>query len=202
MYLFPFFVIFVVWFSYEMKKNSRKAAQKNDTYWEEERTANFTRKKDIGQLDYITIPLEILPFFEKTDDELEKYQAIIKRLSQKKILNLTGLSNTELKKKYGSANLPALTEYDGNFSLLVSTIAKWGERLMALGYTEEAITVLEFGIQCQSDVSTNYTLLAQYYTSSKNPQALDHLTATAQSLNSLMREPILNKLKAISQTPQ
>ncbi len=73
---------------------------------------------------------------------------------------------------------------------------------MALGYTEEAITVLEFGIQCQSDVSTNYTLLAQYYTSSKNPQALDHLTATAQSLNSLMREPILNKLKAISQTPQ
>lgn len=200
--IFLLCVLFCIWLSYEFKKGSRRSRQIESSFWENERVANTTRKKDIEHLNYITIPLQILPFFENIDKELEIYQNTIRGLSSKKILNLTGLSNTELKKEYGAANLPALTEYDDNFSQLASTIAKWGSRLMELGYTNEAVTVLKFGIECGTDVTANYTLLAKYYKSCNNREALDELTASAEKLNSLTQKTIVSKLTAISQTLQ
>lgn len=166
---------------------------------EAEQEANFTRKKDIEHLDYITIPFEKLPFFEKNDKEIEKNQKIIKNLEGKRILNLTGMSNTDLKKEYGAANLAQLSEYDDNYAALVSALAKWGSRLMDMGEVSEAVAVLEFGIQCKTDITTNYTQLAKYYVTTKNTAKLDWLKMTASELNSLTKEPILKKLAEASQ---
>lgn len=202
MYIFPIFVIFAFLFSHKLKKSTKYADEHRSDFLDGEHEANFTRKKDIEHLDYITIPLEKLPFFEKVDKEIEKYQDTIKNLSQKRILNLTGISNTELKKQYGAANLTALSEYDDNYSTMVSTIARWGSRLMTLGYVKEAVTVLEFGIKCKSDVKLNYTLLAGYYCDNGLIPELEHLKATAKGLNSINRVPILNMLEEASRTHQ
>ena len=202
MYIFPIFVIFAFLFSHKLKKSTQYANQHREDFLDAEQEANFTRKKDIEHLDYITIPLEKLPFFEKVDKEIEKYQNVIKNLAGKRILNLTGISNTELKKMYGAANLTALSEYDDNYSTMVSTLAKWGNRLMSLGYEQEAVTVLELGIKYKSDVTLNYTLLAGYYAKSNNASGLEWLRATAGKLNSLTKQPILNMLEEASRTHQ
>lgn len=200
MYIFPFFLIFAFIFSHHLKKSTKYASEKSKDFMDAEQDANFSRKKDIEHLDYITIPLEKLYFFENNfDKEIDKYQNTIKELANKRILNLTGFSNTELKKQYGAANLQFLSEYDENYSTLVSTLAKWGNRLFTLGKIDEAVQVLEFGIRCKTDVTSNYTLLARHYVEANNRSGLEWLKITAEGLNSLTREPILKKLAEASQ---
>ena len=77
-------------------------------------------------------------------------------LKDKKILNLTGISNTELKLSYGVANLTELTEYDDNFTTLIKAIASLGHALIDNNDTADALSFLEYGISIGSDISSNY----------------------------------------------
>lgn len=190
------FVIF-----YERKKSDHKNAESKRRFWEREEKANFVRKKDISNLNYIIIPIDTLPLNEK-DEELCEYQNTIRHLADRKILNLTGLSNTDLKMEYGVANLPILTEYDDNYTTLVNTIAKWGARFFALNMTSKAITVLEYGISIGSDVSRNYYLLADYYCKMSRPDEIDRLINCADKLDTLMKPSLIKKLQEIRQKCQ
>ena len=187
------FVIF-----YERKKSDYKTAESKRRFWAREEESNFVRKKDISNLNYITIPLDKLPLNEK-DDELCEYQNIIRHLSERKILNLTGMTNTDLKIEYGVANLPLLTEYDDNYTTLVNTIAKWGARFFALNMTAQAISVLEYGISIGTDVSRNYCLLADYYCQMNRPDEIDRLISCADKLDTLMKPSLIKKLQEIRQ---
>ncbi|MBR1692404.1 MAG: hypothetical protein IJ711_06460 [Lachnospiraceae bacterium] len=198
---FPFlasFLVFVIWLSYELHKSRKHEADALKEFWQKERDANSVRKKSLDSLAYITIPLERLPM--DTALEHEEIQALadtIRRLSDEKIVNLTGISNTDLKLTYGTANITLLTAYDQNYTLLASTLYRWGQLLYREGYVSEAKQVLEFGIETGTDVSGNYRLLAQIYQTEGDTERLRKLRDKAQSLHSLMKTPILNALKDI-----
>ena len=196
--LLPYVIIFIIWLTYELRKSDRKHKHTLEEFWERESRANSVRRKNINDLDYITIPLDSLPFFENNDIDFQNLQKTIKALANKRILNLSGKTNTDLKLEYGAANLSLLTEYDNNYSTLVNTLSRWGDWLMKNGYPTEAVTVLEFGIQCGTDVKNNYTLLAQYYADQGNTAGLEHLTAKASALQSLNKDLILKKLQSIN----
>ena len=179
---------------YESKKASGKKDAASRDYWDREARANSVRRKDITFLDYISVEPDNLPFIETDDIEILEYQDTIRRLSGKKILNLTNVSNTEIKEAYGVANLDTLSDYDNNYTTLVNTIVKWGRRLIDLGYTKEATAVLEYGIQIKSDASRNYYMLADLYKKSGDTDKIDGLIEVASSLNSIMKEKIIAKL--------
>ncbi len=170
-----------------------------DSFWNREDKANSIRKQDISQLEYITIPLDLLPFKETNDTKLSEYQDTIRSLSQYKILNLTGISNTDLKLQYGAANLEALSLADQRFTTLARTLASWGVYLYDNGDTAGATTVLEFGIECRSDVSANYLTLAKIYKDSA-PEKIHHLKSVAEELNSLTRSSIISGLDEIAES--
>ena len=67
----------------------------------------------------------------------EECKEILRSLSTQKIVNLTGYTNTDLKLSYGTANITCLTEYDQNYTLLVSTLQKWAEVLYRGGAKKE-----------------------------------------------------------------
>lgn len=191
-------LIFIFWLKYEISKSDRKSDKADSLFFETESKANSTRKKDISNLDYITIPLDKLPFDENTSNEkIISYQDTIIKLSTQKILNLTGISNTDLKLKYGVANLEFLSECDENFTLLARTIANWGEELINISLENEAISVLEYGISINSDVSKNYILLGLLYSKLNKMQPLNELIKKAESLNSLTKNSVITKLKEI-----
>lgn len=179
---------------YECKKSSRSRQSDKDGFWKREARANTVRRKDITFLNYITIPMDSLPFVNTDDDELLEYHDKITSLSHKKILNLTGYSNTDLKEQYGVANLSALSEYDDNYSTLVNIISRWGMRLITLNYINEAVTVLEYGISIGTDVSRNYYLLADIYRKRGKPEKIDLLIESASGINSIMKSSIIDKL--------
>lgn len=175
---------------------------------EEERKSNSVRKKSLDELEYITIPFDSLPFSAKnctdadtepaaadTDPVLYKDEADVLALKDKKIVNFTGISNTDLKLTYGAPNLPLLTEYDQNFTELVRALDSWGTHLIEHGKTAEARKVLEFAVECRTDLKSSYLQLADIYAENFDFDKLDHITEIAGELNSLMKGPIVRALK-------
>ena len=50
----------------------------------------------------------------------------------------------------GTASLPALTEYEQNFTTLCQTLTAYAGQLFELGHTDDARTILEYGISIGS----------------------------------------------------
>ncbi len=186
--------IFIAVVSYKRFKANRQNENAEESFWKRERAANSTRKQDISQLDYVDFSGVTLPFAQFEDALLKECEQQVLTLKDKRVLNLTGISNTDLKMMYGAANLPLLTQYDQNFTLLVRTLNTWGQRLHELSHTEEAISVLAFAASIGSDIKATWTLLAELYAADNDLAHIEELKSSAAQLNSLMRDPILAML--------
>lgn len=188
-------IIFVVWLNYEIKKNTKLSNKSSEEFWRNESLANQKRPEDISRLDYLAIPFDKLPLHDVSDGTSNSYRDTILSLSDKKILNLSGLTNTELKLKYGISNFNILSEYDNNYTKLVSILQKWGERLYTQGYHKEAITVLEVAVNCNTDVRSTYLLLADIYAEQLNPGKIDLLIDKVNLSHLRNKEKLLLELE-------
>ena len=196
---YPFFASFIVLcllLMYEIHKARNREAQKYQSFLDEEAKANATRRQSLEDLQYITIPFETLPTDILTDDErISEYLETLHILSETKIVNFTGLSNTELKLKYGAPNIDILSQYDANYTSLVRTLNDWAHLLYQNGYASEARTILEFAISTNTDISTTYNLLAQIYKDSNETEKIKELIPIASGINSLMSKSIVKNLE-------
>ena len=194
--ILPFIIILLSVFSLFRNNSQRALKKQQDAFWEKEQRANQTRRQDISQLDYIRIPMDAFPFGQYTDEQLASFENILKNLSSRQILNLTGISNTDLKLQYGAANLPALTECDTNYSTLLALLANYGEKLYELSHRAEAKQVLEYALSLGTDVGKNYDLLAAIYEEEGHPEQIGALRSSAENLTSIRKNSILRKLDA------
>lgn len=180
------------------KRHSKMEKNMKDAFWKREEEANHTRCKSLDNLPYITIPLEELPLAcHITDDEeaAEECKEILRSLSTQKIVNFTGYTNTDLKLTYGTANITCLTEYDQNYTLLVSTLQKWAEALYLGGAKKECRQVLEYAVSIGTDVSHTYFLLADLYDEEGESDLKHSLIEKASGLSSLSSKVIVRTLQ-------
>lgn len=160
---------------------------------ERESRANNTRKQDISNLDYIRIPIEQLPFDICKSPDAMSAEKNIRDLCSRDILNLTGISNTELKLEYGPANLDKLTQCDDNFTRLVRALQQWGQCLYNENMMPEATIVLQYSVDIGSDIRNTYHLLATIY--ANDQQLLMKLREQANNLRSLSKDSILANIE-------
>lgn len=193
-YFFTCFCLFLGWLALKRHIATRKDQERASNFWEKEDEANTTRRQDVSGLPYIHIPVDALPFGCCSNSEINEYEQLLLSLTDKKILNLTGLTNTDLKLKYGAANLPFLSECDENFTVLCRVLYQWGDALYKEGLQNEARQVLEFAVCSGSDVSGNYSLLAEIYKENGDTSQIQDLITRAQQLNSLSKDIIILKL--------
>lgn len=188
-YFTIFAVIFIIVFTIKNRQNTRKQTTVTENFWKKESEANSTRKKDISNLDYITIPLEIFPsgFHRECEEK-------IKALSEKKILNLTGITNTDLKLTYGVANLEFLGECDANFADLVYCIGTYATELLKAGRVDDARRILEYGVSIHADSSLIYTTLGRLYNESGETAQILQLIEEAKKLDSFQKASIISRL--------
>lgn len=125
----------------------------------------------------------------------EECKEILRSLSTQKIVNLTGYTNTDLKLSYGTANITCLTEYDQNYTLLVSTLQKWAEVLYRGGAKKECRQVLEYAVSIGTDVSHTYFLLADLYDEEGESDLKYSLIEKASGLSSLSSKVIVRTLQ-------
>lgn len=190
------FIAFCLFITVYIKKQSKNSKKAEEDFWSREFRANSVRRKSLEGLKYITIPLEIFPTHLLNDNStvLECID-ILESLTSRKIVNLTGWSNTDLKLEYGTANISLLTEYDQNYTVLVRTLQKWADLLTEAGYRKEAVPLMEFAIMTGTDVSRTYYLLAEYYASAGQYGDIDRLRQTAGNLRSVNRAIIVRRLQ-------
>lgn len=131
-------------------------------------------------------------------EELAEAEWELCMLADKRILNLTGISNTELRLTYGTANLEPLTACDQNYTVLIRTLQKWGALLVSAGRTADAVTVLSYAISIGSDIAGTYTLLARLYKEWGQPDKIEELKTLAAGLTTLMKPSILRDLEQMT----
>jgi len=190
-------ILLVVWIHYQKSRTDRIATRNSETFWERERLANLTRKKDISNLDYIIVPVNSLPFPETDSEEVGDIQKHILTLASGKIVNFTGLSNTDLKLQYGAPNINILMEYDKNYLELVRSLYRYGKLLYDMGNTADAATVLEYALSIKTDISANYTLLATIYKEKNDINGINSVISAAEELTSMTKRALLANLVAI-----
>ncbi|MCR4792282.1 MAG: hypothetical protein K5871_06005 [Lachnospiraceae bacterium] len=194
--VFASFIILVLVVRHAIRRNRRIGENADVSFWEKERAANAVRRKPMDDLIYVTPDLSSFPMNVMADDEnIIEYRKMIEELSAQKIVNLTGQSNTDLKFRYGVANLPTLMEYDERFTLLVQTLQKWADRLWDNGYVDDAVPILEEQVRIHADISSVYRKLYAYYKEKGCPGKIELLRKTAGELNSASKASILRSLE-------
>ena len=152
--IFASVVILSLLLMYEIHKHRNKEEKYYQSLIDKEIAANSTRRKPLDDLEYISVPLDTLPMDVLPEDEkVMEYHNSLKELSETKIVNLTGISNTDLKLKYGAPNIDTLIRYDHSYTMLVRTLFEWGDYLYQHGYTEDAKAILEYAVSIRTDVS-------------------------------------------------
>ncbi len=189
-------IVFIIWLHYRMKRGERDVEKATRLFWEKEAKANDVRRKPLDALRYIEIPLDMLPLDAMKDDpEIIDCIEQVKTLSECKVVNFTGISNTDLKLAYGAPNMPILAEYDQNYTLLVRTLQKWADLLYRADLLNEARSVLEFAVSTGTDVSKSYKLLASIYRKTGKEAKISELINAANALHSPLTKSIVRALQ-------
>ncbi|MBQ6843406.1 MAG: hypothetical protein IJO60_02085 [Agathobacter sp.] len=194
--MFPFlaiFIIFCVVLGYYIKKGDASQKEVMEEFFEKERLANEVRKKDISQLNYITIPFEKIPQQLNTSTEKEFFS-----YAEKTMLNLNGISNTDLKLEYGTANLAILSEYDTNYMDMISLLPAYVEELLAEEQTDTAQMLLEFAVHTKADSRKIYQQLVSIYKETNQTEKINDLKTASESLPEMTRTIIQRDLSSIN----
>lgn len=190
------------------KKSDRQMREPIEQFLERESAANLVRKQSLDDLAYIRIPEDFFSFSynAETDPDAAEAMTILNSIREEQIVNFTGLSNTDLKLSYGAANLPLLSRFDQNYTLLARALQSLAEYLVRKEQKKDAIRVLEFAIETRTDISASYKLLGDLYIENGSPEKVDDLIPKAAALNSALSGAIVRSLEAkrasVTSSPQ
>ncbi|MDO5293244.1 MAG: hypothetical protein Q4F05_10890 [bacterium] len=156
-------LLFCVWLRYERKKATKTDTEAREAFINTEKQAQIARKKDISNLNYITVPIHTLPIQKGVDETLDEYIDSLLAISGKPIVNLSNYANTELKLNYGIANFDLLSQYDENYFSLIHTLTSYGCSLYETRRYEDARNILEYAVSIGSDIKLTFLTLAKIY---------------------------------------
>lgn len=179
---------------------ARKGQNENDkilrAYFAREREANLTRNQPLDDLAYVHIPFDYIPrSLLADDDNVADCVRILDSLSEKKIVNFTGYTNTDLKYQYGVGNLTTLMAYDENYTLYARTIYRLAKIYYNNGYVSNARILLEKAVESQTDIKGNYTLLAEIYKTNGETDKIQSLIKQAEKIRSSSKAAIIRVLE-------
>lgn len=195
-------IVMLVWvLNHNIRRNNSHDPDRVSSYLAREDRANATRRKDLSDLPYIQVPLDQFPFDitlndEKKQSKIAEYEKIIQNLANVRMLNLIGISNTELKERYGPANLELLSNYDQCYAKYIRTLQLFSETIFG-EYPEQAVSVLEYCIAAGTDISGTYALLGKYYLEHGRVSDFEKLYDRIPQKESISGKVIVSKLDQI-----
>ena len=192
--ILPFFLIFLIWLTIRIKSLDAKQEQQQADFWARERQANTTPAKDISNLRYITIPIDKFPLNFSNDKKVIEIEDELKELSTHKLLNLTGMSNTDLKLEYGLPNFETMSQIGEDYDRVCVLLNAYAKALIEAGRDDDAENVLEFAVGTGSDISESYIMLADCYKKRSQSEKLSFLCEQVSTSSMLLKNHILDKI--------
>ncbi len=193
MYLTLIFLGIIAFVTFRLSALRKAESSTEKAFWEREHNANFTPKKDLSNLSYITIPLEKFPS-NNIDKEEERLKQELSELSEKRILNLDNMSNTDLKENFGVGNLTTMEEIGDNYQKLCSLLIDLAKKRIEANDYEGALHYLEFGVGTKSDMSQMYTLLGDCYDNLGKTANISDLITLVQAMGLPLERSIISSL--------
>ncbi len=197
-FILGLFLLFIIWFQYQKRKSSKVEQDERASFIKRESEANLTRKQDISSLDYVILPTTGLPLKNSRDKTLNQYIKTYLTYIDKKIINLSHYSNTELKEQFGLPNLATLSQYDENFYSLTKLLNDWGLHLLEVNKLNEATQVLELAITIKTEITQSYVNLATVYAKQQHPEKIAFVKNSYSSLTEAPSEKLLAELDKIA----
>lgn len=200
-FILPYFIIILIVIQLYLKK-VHVLAQNAQKYWEREQKANSTRKQDISTLNYIkwddSLPaidnsLTLADILNNSPEALKAYNNI-QTLKTEPMLNLSEYSNTDLKLKYGVANLDTLTQYEDNYTSFIKSLSELGHILIEHKDISDATAFLEYAVRIGSDIRLTYTDLYSLYSEAENASKIRQLRQYASIIKSVNKDLIVSAI--------
>ncbi len=196
--MFPFLTVFIIFLLvvYAIRaRNTHKRERIVAAFWEREEEAMHTPAKDLSQAPYVKVPVDNFPIGVCDEDDLMLMEEELLELSGKPLLNLNGMTNTDIRIEYGTSNFDTITAMGEDFDRLIMLLCDYAKGLLENDFMQEAVTVLEYGVSIGSDVSENYTLLGECYRSQEMYDKLARLTDTVEHSSLPLKESVIRELK-------
>jgi len=201
-FILPYFIIILIVIQLYLKKSTRSGSERSKKYWEREQKANSTRKQDISSLNYIkwddALPaidnnLTLADILNNSPEALKAYNNI-QTLKTEPMLNLSEYSNTDLKLKYGVANLDTLTQYEDNYTSFIKSLSELGHILIEHKDISDAIAFLEYAVKIGSDIRLTYADLYALYSEAGNASKIRQLRQYASLIKSVNKDLIVSAI--------
>lgn len=201
-FILPYFIIILIVIQLYLKKSTRSGSERSKKYWEREQKANSTRKQDISTLNYIkwddSLPaidnsLTLADILNNSPEALKAYNNI-QTLKTEPMLNLSEYSNTDLKLKYGVANLDTLTQYEDNYTSFIKSLSELGHILIEHKDISDATAFLEYAVMIGSDIRLTYTDLYSLYSEAENASKIRQLRQYASIIKSVNKDLIVSAI--------
>jgi len=168
------------------RKHIKKQSEIRRLFLEEEEHANNVRKRDLDPELYFVPDLSHLPALPQGDPFK------IERCAKRTIVRLDPpMSNLELKKLYGPAQMELIAQYEENYVEFLRCLNEWGISLTSEGRNADALKVLEYAISLGTEFRTTYKQAADIYAAAENYSALEALYE--QASETLFRDPAVQK---------
>ena len=201
-FILPYFIIILIVIQLYLKKCTLAGSERSKKYWEREQKAKSTRKQDISTLNYIkwddALPaidnnLTLADILNNSPEALKAYNNI-QTLKTEPMLNLSEYSNTDLKLKYGVANLDTLTQYEDNYTSFIKSLSELGHILIEHKDISDATAFLEYAVKIGSDIRLTYTDLYALYSEAENASKIRQLRQYASIIKSVNKDLIVSAI--------
>ena len=183
-----------------MRKNKEDFGKTLNDIMTKERKANLSRKKEIDKTLFVVPDKEILPIRDYADTEENKKIIKAQQLAQKKS-ELTmirfdePISNTDLKLKYGLANLDNITIYEEHYNSYMQCLVNWADLLIQRENLTDAEIILKESMRLKCDLSKAYILLIDIYKKTNKLTELKNLISYVENSNINLKSKIINYSK-------
>lgn len=194
---FPFlaiFMAFIIFLAIRYKSLDNQQKQMTEDFWDKELKANSTIGIDISTLDYLKLPLERFPIGKCNVEEIISIEDELRILADKPLLNLTGITNTDLKLKYGVPNFEKMSQIGEDFDRATVLLNDYSKLLIDNEMPSEAIPVLEYAVGVGTDISSSYTMLADLYATTGNISKLTNLRSMVENTSLILKPSILSHI--------
>lgn len=204
--LFIWFLIAIFLFRHHMKKDTKLNERASQTFWKKEQASLVVRKQSLNEEDYVKPSLDPIYFMDEAyylehhKPELLRYQTQIEGLLKEPMVNLSHMSNTDVRLTYGTAMITTIEAYETNYNHYIKALYALGKGFYELGNQPLAKAYLEEGIHVGTDIKSHFMLLAEIYLNEKEPSKINDLIEKAQNLHSLTKNSLVHTLQDLLNT--
>lgn len=183
-----------------IRRSNARSRKAHDEFWDRERESYRAPERSTEDLDFIRVP-ENLPIHISTDDpQIKEYQETLENLTKKDIINLSGISNTDIRMSYGKNNMEELSKADQRYIVLCRSLNNLSAAYMEQEHMTEAEELLEYALSIGCDISSCWTNLGRCYLLREDRDSLQKLLSRAEALSddTVSKREIVSGLKQLS----